>query len=1257
MKATYNAQTTTVNATSAGGCNSYNRFYNDTIQNCNYGIAIMAGSNSNSDIGNDIGGDTIITGNTIINFGGATGATNQAAGILFTNQATINISFNTINNNNGLGINHPNTLSGICQITNSGIYFSSTSSFTSNKITIHGGGTTQAIYGINNVVLGTSSSMDNYYISNNEISGCTYSTATTGSFYGICNTTPTGELYIYNNKIINNSQSGTGNFYCLYSYSRNYGAINIDFYSNLITDNIKTTNSKGSMYGIYQDDATQHRHCYNNEIKNLSIIGGATDTCILYGIYSTNFTSCDIYKNKIHDLSISTGGNRSGIIGIIYDYSQGAYSETVNIYKNKIYNLVTNIVSSTINGISIKNGSTYGTFNLYNNIIGNFQIPVINAVNSIIGINCFNSITNAYYNTVYFNATSTGAFNSSAFYAETTQPVTLINNILVNTSLSNATGITAAYRRSSSTLTSYGATSNNNFFYAGTPSPNNLIYYDGTVTAQSLYLFKTTVAPRDSASKTSTAIPNFLSTTGSDSLYLHINGSLPSVIFSGGKKITGYNDDFDGNIRYGSTGYVGNGTAPCIGADEFNSITTIAVNLGNDTTICAGSPLTLNAGYPGAKYTWSTGDTTQTINVNTAGTYSVIVQNGLYQIGYDTINVYVAPSTPVSVAITKSTDSICAGTNVTYTATAVNGGTSPFYQWKVNGVNQGTNDSTFTYAPANNDSITCVVISNLPTCLANNPATSNKLYMYVYPLLPASISIAANQNSVCAGTNITFTATPVNGGTLPGYQWMKNDTIINGGTNSTYSSSTLVTGDVIKCEMTSNAAPCLTGSPATSNAIAMIINQYVTPNVTIAANPTGAICQGTNVTFTASPVNGGSPTYHWYKNGIIINGQTNATYSSTSLATGDTITCEMISSLVCTTVSSATSNGIGITVNPSYNIPVNKTICQGDSIVVGTHSHLTTGIYSDTLTTSLGCDSIITTNLTVNPTWNLQTNKTICQGDSIVVGTNVYKTSGTYTDNLITTLGCDSTIITHLTVNPLPANAGTISGLTTVCQGQNSVTYTISAIANATSYIWTLPTGATGSSTTNSINVNYGASAVSGNIKVKGHNTCGDGLDSLLAVTVNPKPAKPVVTQTANTLHSSAASGNQWYNVASGILTGSTAQTYNPTSNGYYYVIVTLLGCSSDSSNHYYYTNVGIGENENNNVIKVYPNPVKEILTIETSYNKEQRLEIVNLIGQTVYTSYINKKAVINTSGFPSGIYILKLSSDKETVIRKFVKE
>jgi hypothetical protein len=93
----------------------------------------------------------------------------------------------------------------------------------------------------------------------------------------------------------------------------------------------------------------------------------------------------------------------------------------------------------------------------------------------------------------------------------------------------------------------------------------------------------------------------------------------------------------------------------------------------------------------------------------------------------------------------------------------------------------------------------------------------------------------------------------------------------------------------------------------------------------------------------------------------------------------------------------------------------------------------------------------------------------------------------------------------------LPVAAGAISGQENVCIGTTSVDYTVPLIDDATSYIWTLPIGASGSSTTNTISVTYLPGAISGNITVKGHNANGDGASSSLSVTVNSSPVAPVI--------------------------------------------------------------------------------------------------------------------------------------------------
>ncbi len=76
------------------------------------------------------------------------------------------------------------------------------------------------------------------------------------------------------------------------------------------------------------------------------------------------------------------------------------------------------------------------------------------------------------------------------------------------------------------------------------------------------------------------------------------------------------------------------------------------------------------------------------------------------------------------------------------------------------------------------------------------------------------------------------------------------------------------------------------------------------------------------------------------------------------------------------------------------------------------------------------------------------------------------------------------------------------------------------------------------------------------------------------------------------------------------------------------------------------------------NIINCYPTPAKDYLTIETTNsNTEQRIEIDNLFGQTLYTSSLYQKVTVNTSAFASGVYIIKLYTDKETIVRKFIKD
>lgn len=298
----------------------------------------------------------------------------------------------------------------------------------------------------------------------------------------------------------------------------------------------------------------------NNTITNLvsNVTGGA-----VVGITCSSASPLvNISNNNINTISSIGAVSVQGIVV--------SGSTSTNVFLNKVYNLESNNASGTVNGIAVSGG----TLNvIYNNIIGDLRTPAANAANPLNGINITGGTTvNVYHNTVRLAGTSSGAlFGSSAVSVSTTPNVTLRNNIFINNSGFAGTGIATAYRRSSTTLTTYNASSDNNLFYAGTPGANNVIFYDGTTGRQTLADYKTFLATRDQASQTEDV--TFQSTTGSDANFLRIAAGTTSYAESGAVLLTtpNINTDYWGITRP-FTSPVNGGTGVDIGASEFDGI-------------------------------------------------------------------------------------------------------------------------------------------------------------------------------------------------------------------------------------------------------------------------------------------------------------------------------------------------------------------------------------------------------------------------------------------------------------------------------------------------------------------------------------------------------------------------------------------------------------------------------------------------------------------------------------------------------------
>jgi hypothetical protein len=266
----------------------------------------------------------------------------------------------------------------------------------------------------------------------------------------------------------------------------------------------------------------------------------------------------------------------------------------------------------------------------------------------------------------------------------------------------------------------------------------------------------------------------------------------------------------------------------------------------------------------------------------------------------------------VVISLTSGNNPKCPGETSVFTATPVNGGSSPSYQWKVDGANVGTNSPTYSTSTLTaGQVVTCVMTSNLAG-VTNNPATSNAITMSIATVVTPAVSIAitGGSNPTCPNIGVIFTATPTNGGATPSYQWKVNGS--NVGTNSpTYSTAALTDGQIVTCVMTSSIA-CVTSSTATSNAITMSVNSAGSATISVAQTAgTNPMCGGVSATFTATTTNAVSPIYQWKLNGNNV-GTNSTTYTTTALANNDVVSCDLTSAGSCPSIAKL---GTGTTTN------------------------------------------------------------------------------------------------------------------------------------------------------------------------------------------------------------------------------------------------------------------------------------------------------------------------------------------------------
>ncbi|OIQ36673.1 MAG: hypothetical protein BM555_02285 [Crocinitomix sp. MedPE-SWsnd] len=300
------------------------------------------------------------------------------------------------------------------------------------------------------------------------------------------------------------------------------------------------------------------------------------------------------------------------------------------------------------------------------------------------------------------------------------------------------------------------------------------------------------------------------------------------------------------------------------------------------------------------------------------------------------------------------------------------------------------------------------------------------------------------------------------------------------------------------------------------------------------------------------------------------------------------------------------------------------TICGGSAHVVGTSSYTSSGMYTDIVVSVGGCDSTVYTDLTVTPEIMIDEYATMCDGGVYYIFGSPTYVPGNYSYTLQSQSGCDSTIITHLTMDaPILAD-----NYVSICYGE---TYSIGANT-------------------------YDQTGTYEDV-VSATNFCDSTITTYLTVELPPNTSisKNISQLSANQPNASY----QWFDCDTGLdIPGETNQNFFASEVGTYGVIVTLNGCVDTSGCVYVGWIVADLESfKFDDQIQVYPNPTTDNFTISSSVGfNNTSLSIYNSLGQLIQSEILIGNEV-STYTLASGIYILEFREADKISRKKVVVE
>ena len=501
------AVTSTAEVTAASGSNSGNKVYGNTISNVNYGITFVGAGTTLAaiDNGNDIGGSSIATGNTLTDWGGGSplsgyvSVTTSNTGIYLNQQINDNASYNTLTSAAGLAtttIQHNGVIKAY-SVASPLAGTVTTSNLNNNSVNLINSPTTGQMTGVsaqgmtslstatinmnNNLVTGSvqgavatsaafvaifgTSGPGTFNINGNTVRGVT-TNATTGAFVAIQQQTNgvVNALNINNNKIgdatlgavtfSNATNSGTvGGI--LVTTTGASGTCAVSITGNDIRGIVNTTTGTGAHTYFSNASVVPSLTMSSNTFTNLSINSTGAINFFLE-TYSATATGVKNVNNN----SIVTGFTRTGTSGAILLVSDNGSSVTgsVSNCQNNNFSNITLTGTASITGLNFTDGGTSPAKNFTGNTFNNWTVGTgaVNVMN-ITYLNGVSSISNNTITNINGQAAITGITLGSS--ASNATSVAVANNTINNLSSTgtggNVIGITCSN-------TSAGISINNN---------------------------------------------------------------------------------------------------------------------------------------------------------------------------------------------------------------------------------------------------------------------------------------------------------------------------------------------------------------------------------------------------------------------------------------------------------------------------------------------------------------------------------------------------------------------------------------------------------------------------------------------------------------------------------------------------------------------------------------------------------------------------------------------------------------------------